>query len=292
MSAEELPDQTDQIIRRILVALDASTDSVAALKTAARMAASLQAELVGLFVEDINLLRLAGLPFASEVQRVTGTGRVLDEAGMERDLQLQASQARRALANAAADAEATWTFRVVRGMVTTEILAAALEADLLTLGRASRPPIRRRQLGSTARAAVSQAPGSVLLGHPGMDLEQPVLATFDGTPAAAQALVAAANMARSGHSDLVVLLTNHVPGRDSPSARELAEQCEAILSDKGFSAPDDYEYLPHGDQDSLVRAAQARHCGLLVLGGSSPLLQGERLQHLLDELYCPVMLVR
>lgn len=136
MSAEELP---EQIIRRILVALDASTDSVAALKTAASLAASLQAELVGLFVEDINLLRLAGLPFASEVQRVTGTGRVLDEAGMERDLQLQASQARRALANAAADAEATWTFRVVRGVVTTEILAAALEADLLTLGRASRP---------------------------------------------------------------------------------------------------------------------------------------------------------
>ncbi|MCA9989582.1 MAG: universal stress protein [Ardenticatenaceae bacterium] len=289
MSAEELP---EQIIRRILVALDASTDSVAALKTAASLAASLQAELVGLFVEDINLLRLAGLPFASEVQRVTGTGRVLDEAGMERDLQLQASQARRALANAAADAEATWTFRVVRGVVTTEILAAALEADLLTLGRASRPPIRRRQLGSTARAAVSQAPGPVLLGHPGMDLEQPVLATFDGTPAAAQALVAAANMARSGHSDLVVLLTNDVPGRDSPSARELAEQCEAILSDKGYSPPDDYEYLPHGDQESLVRAAQARHCGLLVLGGSSPLLQGERLQHLLDELYCPVMLVR
>lgn len=132
----------------------------------------------------------------------------------------------------------------------------------------------------------------MLLGHPGMDLEQPVLATFDGTPAAAQALVAAANMARSGHSDLVVLLTNDVPGRDSPSARELAEQCEAILSDKGYSPPDDYEYLPHGDQESLVRAAQARHCGLLVLGGSSPLLQGERLQHLLDELYCPVMLVR
>lgn len=163
MSAEELP---EQIIRRILVALDASTDSVAALKTAASLAASLQAELVGLFVEDINLLRLAGLPFASEVQRVTGTGRVLDEAGMERDLQLQASQARRALANAAADAEATWTFRVVRGVVTTEILAAALEANLLTLGRASRPPIRRRQLGSTARAAVSQAPGQCCWGTP------------------------------------------------------------------------------------------------------------------------------
>ena len=55
-------------IRRILIALDASTHSLAALHAAAEMAANMQAELIGLFVEDENLLHLAGLPFAQEVR--------------------------------------------------------------------------------------------------------------------------------------------------------------------------------------------------------------------------------
>ncbi|MGB7837261.1 MAG: universal stress protein, partial [Terrimicrobiaceae bacterium] len=54
-------------IRRILVALDASAHSRAALEAACELALGLDAELSGLFVEDINLLRLAQLPFASEI---------------------------------------------------------------------------------------------------------------------------------------------------------------------------------------------------------------------------------
>ena len=45
------------IIRRILVALDTSKHSLAALEAADELAAWLKAELFGLFVEDINLLR-------------------------------------------------------------------------------------------------------------------------------------------------------------------------------------------------------------------------------------------
>ena len=54
-------------IKRILVALDASAANRTALQTAALLASELQAELQALFVEDINLLRLAELPFAREV---------------------------------------------------------------------------------------------------------------------------------------------------------------------------------------------------------------------------------
>ena len=54
--------------RRILVAIDTSPHGSAALEAAARLATELRAELEGLFIEDINLLRLAGLPFAREIQ--------------------------------------------------------------------------------------------------------------------------------------------------------------------------------------------------------------------------------
>ena len=53
--------------RRILVALDGSAHVLAALQAASEMAARMKSELVGLFVEDINLVRLAGLPFPREL---------------------------------------------------------------------------------------------------------------------------------------------------------------------------------------------------------------------------------
>src|SRR5512143_1804987 len=51
---------------RIWVALDESPRSAAALTAAADLAAGLDAELAGLFVEDISLQHLIGLPFARE----------------------------------------------------------------------------------------------------------------------------------------------------------------------------------------------------------------------------------
>jgi len=49
-------------IRRVLVAMDASPHSRAALEAAIELASHFEAELRGLFVEDINMLRAVGLP--------------------------------------------------------------------------------------------------------------------------------------------------------------------------------------------------------------------------------------
>ena len=73
------------VIRRILVALDASRHSLAALEAAAELAARLKAELVGLFVEDIDLLRLAGLPFAREIRYPSAIIQQLDSPGWNRN---------------------------------------------------------------------------------------------------------------------------------------------------------------------------------------------------------------
>ncbi|MFW5810637.1 MAG: universal stress protein, partial [Thermodesulfobacteriota bacterium] len=62
-------------IRRILVALDASPASLEGLKTAAELAERLNAELYGLFVEDIDLLRAVELPFVTEIGYLSMIGR-------------------------------------------------------------------------------------------------------------------------------------------------------------------------------------------------------------------------
>ena len=73
--------EREPTIRRILVALDASRHSLAALEAASELAEALKAELVGIFVEDVNLLYLAGLPFAREVRYLSGVDRPLPILG-------------------------------------------------------------------------------------------------------------------------------------------------------------------------------------------------------------------
>ena len=59
--------------RRVLVAANAATAVELAVDATMRLAATLEEpRLEALFVEDADLLRLGGLPFASEVSALTG----------------------------------------------------------------------------------------------------------------------------------------------------------------------------------------------------------------------------
>ena len=281
-------DETDKqlTIKRILVALDASTHSLAALEAAAALAATLEAELLGLFVEDENLIHLAGLPFSQEVCAPSASRRQMSSDRMEQDLRLQAAQAQRALQAAADRVQARWSFRTVRGQVTPAILAAALEADLVAMGRVSHPVSKKNRLGSTARAATTDTQRSVLLMQQGSDLSYPVLVTFDNSPAAWQALRAAARLARAGNDVLSVLLLNDTP--ESVSA--MKEQVSAWLRKRGLKAQ--FSWLPEATVSSLIRLVQAAADCVLVLGGENPLLEASSIQELLDQTDCPVLLVR
>lgn len=281
-------EESDQelIIKRILVALDASTHSLAALEAAAGLAATLEAELLGLFVEDENLLHLAGLPFAQEVRAPSATSREMSSDRMEQDLRLQAAQARRALQAAAERVHARWSFRTVRGQVTPAVLAAALEADLVAMGRTSQSASRRSRLGSTARAATSGTRRSVLLMQQGSDLSYPVLTTFDGSPAAWQALLAATRLARASGDDLSVLLLSDTP----EMVDDMKDQVSAWLRQRDLKAH--YSWLPGATVSALIKLVKASADCVLVLGGENPLLEADSIQELLDETDCPVLLVR
>jgi len=273
-----------QAIRRILVALDASLDSLAALEAAAELAASLEAELHGLFVEDSRLLRLSGLPVAREVRYPFVAPAKLDRTRMERALRAQAAQARQALAAASERRHVAWSFQVVRGEVAPEVLAAALEADLLTLGRASRPLIRKVRTGSTARAAAENAPCCVLVLQRDAGIHPPVLVTYDGSPTAQKALMIAARLARPQAGSLTVLVISETEAR----AQRL--QTEATDSPYGQVVKVRYRWLTDATCATLIQETQNEKSGVLVL--SSTVIPQEALQTLLDTVDCPVLLVR
>jgi nucleotide-binding universal stress UspA family protein len=246
----------------------------------------MQAELIGLFVEDENLLHLAGLPFAQEVRSPSAESKPMSSDKMQKELKLQASQARRALKSAAERVNAQWSFRVVRGQVTASVLAAALDADLLAIGRVSRPLSSRSRLGSTARAVSIETKRSVLLMPPSSDLDYPVLVTYDGSEGAKQALRAAARLARSGGDKLNVLLLADSLEAIEPLQNEVTEW----LDERGLAAG--FHWLPQATVAGLVEMVQSAESCVLVLGGENPLVEAAAIQDLLDATDCPVMLVR
>ena len=188
--------QKKRLIRRILVALDTSPHSRAALAAAANLAARLEAQLIGVYVEDMNLLRLAQLPFAQEIHYASATPQKLDKDVMEKQLRSQADRAQNDLRQTAEQHALEWSFQVLRGLVAAELLTAAEEADLLVLGRTSRQTVPGYWLGSTARTAIAQHQRPVLLMSSHYNLNQPPLLIYDGSAAAQRALPLAVTLAR------------------------------------------------------------------------------------------------
>jgi hypothetical protein len=118
---------------RIVFAFDARLRRVEALEGLAALAAQMQAELIGLFIEDIDLLHLAALPFAREVGYPSAAHRELDLLRMQRSLAAAANDLRHTWESVLKDAPVTWSFRIVRGSRAEQLFRAATEGRAPTL---------------------------------------------------------------------------------------------------------------------------------------------------------------
>lgn len=275
----------ERLIHRILVALDASPHSLAALQAATELASRFEAELVGLYVEDVNVLRLAGLPFVREVGLFSARSRRVRRETMDREMRAHLARARRLFRRAAARAQVQAMFRVARGVVASEVLSAARDSDVLILGRAgwTFPPTRR--WGSTARSALVQAPGLTLVLQDGTRLGYPIFVLYDGSPLAHKSIdVALSLLADPSEPLTVILMTDGAP----------AENLRAEVRDQ--LRPEDYEVhfrsLEAAHLSDLSRLLCAEICGTLVLPARPGLFQDEVLQSLLEAVEVPVLLVR
>jgi nucleotide-binding universal stress UspA family protein len=278
----------EQTIRRILVALDVSPHSLAALEAAVELAASLHAELVGLFVEDESLLRTVGLPYAREYGVYSARSREIDLAELEQQLRGRAGQARRSLMAAAQRRQVQWTFRVARGAVTAHLLAAAGEVDLITLGRAGWSlPGGGRRLGSSARAILAETPGLTLVLERGVRLGLPVVVLYDGSPLSRRALTVAANLARVRCGSKLNVLIQVGGGQ---SGQELQDEVVNWLQGQGLEAR--LQRVLAGDAAALMAAVRNQGCGLLVVAGLPMTLAEDGLLEHLHELGCPALVVQ
>jgi nucleotide-binding universal stress UspA family protein len=151
--------------RRIVVGLDPRTRE-RELEAAAAFAGQLGAELAGLFIEDVDLLRFAALPFAHEIGVASAARLKLDVDALERSMRGFAVAAARMLESTAGQVAIPWSFRVVRGDTTRELLRAAAEAlagdardelRLLLLGDGDSPATRWAEAARATLAAQEAA---------------------------------------------------------------------------------------------------------------------------------------
>ncbi len=269
--------------RRILVLLDASPESLAAAEATVELAAALGAELVGLFVEETELLALAGQPLTRAVDPFTATLQPLETPVLERRLRVQAARARERLARLAGGRGVGWSFRVERGDVLQRVEVARAGVDFVSVARVGWSRGLRR-LGGTARAVLTSGSGSVLLhGRPAAG-KGPVVTCVDGSERSLVALALAAEIAeRRG-----ALLEVAIVGEGEEELRRLGDSVRAALAarDRGPRYA-----LRSASREALLDALRAGGCALLVVGADGP-VSSQEIEAWVDAIEAPLLLVR
>jgi nucleotide-binding universal stress UspA family protein len=272
-----------------MVALDASPRNMGMIKTAARLASRLRAELIGLFVEDIDLLRIAELPFANEIGLFSQASRRLDVRRLERDFRAQANWMRRVMAEIAENEKVQWDFRVARGPIAPELLAAGAEVDLLILGKVGRSLRQRRRIGSTVKKLLLRRPGltMVLSETRSFAAPAPVVTIYDGSKESQKALEAAGRLVESEGMPLHII----VLADDENVAQKLEVEVEKKVHLEGLAAK--VRRMINPSLEKLAMAVRMdRFSPLIVPCGRKHVLEGDALCSLVNEVANPVLVVR
>jgi hypothetical protein len=255
--------------RRITVVFHDKPQSQRLLELGARIASQLQAELEGVFIEDVALCRLAGLPFLRELKRDSFTEERLDAERLRKEWRTMAKMAREALESSATSAGLDWSFRVWRGEFENDLPNLALESQMLLLGRLATP--------TPSRFSAKRGPA-----HTG-PLKLGVI--LDSDTAMEKLLEAAGDLSRKPEIQLILFLTPDVKEDKSGSFEQRLKEND----------PQHYNILVQvqdRDPATLIASLKAAACDLLMISATSELLRGQSMKRRLSELPYPVVVVR
>jgi nucleotide-binding universal stress UspA family protein len=261
---------------RILVALDTASECHSTLEVAARVALQTEAKLVALFIEDTDLIRLAGLPFATELSRTSAAERRLEPPNMARALRAQQQRVERALAQITERLAVRTSLRVVQGNYMSEAVAAATDMDILVLTRMAGTVVGRNLMLDSRRATARPARHE-------QKVSRPVCVLFDGTPAARRLLLAASRLSEHLGESLLILVS---AGRTSYEACK--QKAQTVI-------PTSVSYrtiaTAPGGISTLVSTVNRARCSVLILQRSRVGSDETPFPALVEALDCCLMLV-
>jgi AraC-like DNA-binding protein len=261
---------TPQNRRRITVVLLDRPQSRELLSLGATIAALLQAEIEGVFVEDDALFRLTGLPFLRELRLDSRHEVRLDPARLAQEWRAIAKQAREALEESATRAGLNWSFRVWRGEYDSDLKHLASDSEMLLM--CSQGSLSSRRLSRQSRQD-STASAPLRLG-----------------------VVLDAGMARQKLLEMItelgqkpeIALTLFLPDEEMPSG----ETPQSYLARHDPNRHIAVVYINDLEPATLARQLKQSACDLLMLSEQSTLLQGPTIKRILERLLYPTVVIR
>jgi nucleotide-binding universal stress UspA family protein len=283
MAASDSPAPKGTGFRRVLVALDSSAASGATLEIAAGLAAASACELRGLFVEDQDLLRLAEMPFAQEIQLARAISRTLAPEQLLRDLRAQAEVIRTAMARQALQHRLAWSFQVTRGRSEEAILLAAMAGDIIAMARGFGPLSQVGRFSRRVRLIAARAPGPLLLaGEAPSRRPGSVLLPYDASPTADRMLWMGLELARAQRNVLEIMLLGEAAEHGDAMAARLRGAAA------GERLPDLRIWTPR-DRGVALRRLREADRGLLLLPADAPWFRLGEVDEILERARLPVI---
>ena len=271
-----------QPIKRVVVSLDAVSETDLAIDTAARLAARWRVPLHGVFVEDEELISFAGLPFARQVTLATGL-EPLTKDHIEDHFRAFAERSQRELAAAAARHGIEWSFEVVRGPLAAAELGG--EHDFVVACAATRPVGEHFRIASPwwSLAAIMARP--FLLAKRQWETGGSVFALLRCLgPQSTQVLEIAAQIADISEATLTVAGPPDLAGTD-----DFAAWVSGLLEGHSVSLQTE-SAAP--ELAALRQRIIELDCRLLVLEASLDEARPEELREFVESLACNVLVVR
>lgn len=272
---------TSHPVERILALIEGESED-ATLEAAADLAARRGLPLVGLLVEDVDLLATAGLPFAREIGLISGTPRPLSIDEIEARMRGRSDRFRRRLLELAKRHGISAELEVGRGRRTQAVLGRLQPRDLLVLRRISGA---RRPGGLQENLLVAAECAVLLVGsnaYPRARGGQPMVLLDEG-PGATRSLLTAVGLAQREHRDLTVLVG---PGQQKA---EVHERVRTTLAEHGIKCR--FFELARLDTTAVLRSVQRERPQLLFISRSSPVLTGPEGQRLAEREDLPLVIV-
>jgi hypothetical protein len=271
-----------QDIKRVIVPLDASSETGTAIDTAARLAARWRARLHGVFIEDEELIGLAGLPFARQVTLGVGL-EPLTRDQVEDDFRAFAERTRRELAEVAERHKVEWSFKTVRGPLTPDMLGG--KHDFVVAGAASRPIGDHFRITSRSWSWMTVVARPFLLAKRQWEAGGSVLALLRRQdPKSARVLEVASEIAGFRGGTLAVSASPGLAGSDDFSA-----WVSQLLGDRSLRLQTE----PAATQPTALRQRIIElDCRLLVLEAGEPDFRPHELRELIEQLTCDVLIIQ
>ncbi|KTG17515.1 hypothetical protein AUR63_07605 [Guyparkeria sp. XI15] len=265
----------------VLVLLDTSPASEAALDSAARLARQQQQELIALFVEDQDLIASAGHVFAREISLLSGQARPFDREILLARLARQRQRIETRLASLEQQPPLRWRLDVVTGPVIDNIRQAAIGADWVVLGKAGWSAERGARLGTTARQLVETTRCRLLLWEERTASREAAIVALIGEPQTSGTIIETARLlARASDRGVRALL---LPGADPAELPVLSSappaDCPAMT----------VERLAGRGLEALRRALRKQPAAALVLDDQAALAFGIPMADLIADLDTPII---